>query len=247
MIPTSDIINAAGPTSEVEFLEWDSFIARFVWNQGEHVGLIGPTGGGKTTMALALLPLRTYVTVLGTKPQDATLSQFAKHHDYKVLQKWNSRLSVHKYPRRVLWPPARSLYSQANQIAAFKPALEEMYLAGRWCIYADELWYIIQQLGMSKEIKTFLLQSRSMLICLMMAFQRPAWVPVEVYDQCTHLFFWRENDETNLSRIGGIAYTSAELVRRVVSQLRHHEVLYINTRDGSMVRTMSPPPQEVTA
>jgi hypothetical protein len=58
-----------------------------------------------------------------------------------------------------------------------------------------------------------------------------------LYDQATHLFFWRDNDEANLKRIGGIGFLDAKLIRGTVAELPEHEALYINTRTGSLIRT----------
>jgi len=238
-------LNGSSPVIEtIPFMEWPDFVAGLQWNQGEHFALIGPTGCGKTTAALNLLPLREYTTVFATKPKDNSLVKFGKDHDYKVIEQWKPSLSVRRYPRRILWPNARSLASATTQRQDFYTALDDIYVKGGWCIYFDELWYISNQLNLRKEIITFLLQARSMNIGMLMAFQRPAWVPVEVYDQATHLMFWRENDEVNLSRIQGIAYNSNEMIRQVVSCLPLHQALYINTRNGSMVRTIAPAPDK---
>jgi len=231
--------------SGVPFVPWEDFGNYFAWRQDEHVALIGPTGAGKTTLALNLLPLRTYVTVLATKPRDETLDRFSKSHDYVTLKTWKHKLSAEKYPRRILWPDSRSLYAAEAQRREFQTAMASIYDQGSWCTYVDEGWILSQPLRMQNELKTFLLQGRSMDLSLVLATQRPAWIPVEVYDQSTHLFFWRDNDETNLSRISGVSFGSSALIQRIVSQLERHEVLYINTRDNTMLRTMSPKPSTI--
>lgn len=229
------------PSERVPFVDWNTFLAGVDWLQSEHFALIGPTGCGKTTTAYSLLPLRSYVTVFATKPRDKSLERFGAEHGYKTLKEW-SNSSARRVPRRILWPDARGLRSADIMRPVFEHALDAIFKAGGWCTYFDELWYMINKLKMAEDIKTFLLQSRSLDISMLMAFQRPAWVPVETYDMCTHLMFWRENDETNLSRISGIAYQSSENIREVVSDLPIHQALYINTRTGLMVRTMSPNP-----
>ena len=220
-------------------LEWERFSRLMYWKQGEHVALIGPTGSGKTTLALALLPLRKYVVVLGTKPQDSTLDALVSS-GYIKLKTWKP-LDVQLYPKRVLWPDATRLQESTRiQHKEFRKALNSIYYEGGWCIYIDELWYLIHHLKMEKDVKTYLQQARSLNISLVLATQRPAFVPLEVYDQSTHLFFWRDNDERNLKRISGISWRSAKEVQAYIANLPKHEVLYINTRTGEMLRTIAP-------
>lgn len=217
---------------------WHDFISTLDWRQGEHFGLIGPTGQGKTNMLINLLPQRQYVTVIATKPRDDTMDALAVH-GYHVMHTWRN-LSARKYPRRILWPDASSLDSDEVQKTVFHDAFIRIYRSGGWTIAIDELWYIVNVLNLGKDVKTFLLQGRSLGISLIMATQRPAWVPLEVYDQSTHLMFWRDNDESNLRRISGISYRSAGLLRGIIPDLEAHQVLYVNTRTGYMARTRPP-------
>ena len=225
-------------------MTWDQFRTQFfVWNQGQHVALIGPNDSGKTTLALNILDQRRFVVATATKPYDDTLEQFGQTRHYKRLESWDRNLDPHLHNHRLLWPDARDLYAAINQRREFQKAFREIYAQGGWTLYIDELWFICKHLKLEFEMRTFLLQSRSNKISLVVATQRPAWVPLEVYDQSRWLFFWRDNDEGNLKRIGGISWLSKNLVQSIVARLRPHEVLCINTRTGQMVRTMSPPPE----
>jgi hypothetical protein len=221
---------------------WSQFKREFwTWQQGQHVAAIGPTESGKTSLVLALLSDRKYVTAFGTKPRDLVLDEFAKKHKYKYMSEWDS-LDAVKYPRRMLWPDARDLYSVTNQKKQFRLAFDRIYREGNWTLYLDELWFIAKMLKLEYEVKMYLLQARSNGISLVVATQRPAWVPLEVYDGSTWLFFWRDNDETNLKRISGISWLSKNLVQMIVARLERYEALAINTRTGKMVRTMAPDP-----
>lgn len=226
--------------SKAPKVDWDEFMTYiFDWQQGQHVALIGPTGSGKTTLALSILPLRKYITVLATKPKDSTLSQFGKSNGFKRYAEWPT-LDADLSPRRLVWPDASSLYSAVNQRNHFQRSLAQIYREGGWCVYIDELWFIIHHLKLELEVRTYLQQARSNGISLVAATQRPAFVPLEVYDQSTHLFFWRDNDERNLRRISGISWLNANYIQALVSTLERHEVLYINTVDGLMFRTIAP-------
>lgn len=225
--------------TEVPRIPWDRFIRHELqWKSGEHFALIGPTGQGKTTMLLNLLPFHPYVTVFATKPRDSTMEALV-HSGYLKMDEWRS-LDPRDFPRRVLWPNATRLDSVATQQHVFHRAFESIYREGGWTVAIDETWYMANTLKLGQDIKLYLLQARALGISLICATQRPAMIPVEIYDQSTHLMFWRDNDETNLKRLSGISWRSADMIRYIVSNLDFHQVLYINTRTGRMVRTRCP-------
>jgi energy-coupling factor transporter ATP-binding protein EcfA2 len=236
----ADSVRMAQVSTKAPRIPWDEFITDIlVWRQGEHMALIGPTGQGKTNQLTQLLPLHPFVVVFATKPKDESMVRLINYGGYYPIRRWQS-LDPHKFPRRVLWPDAMSLDSEAKQREVFRDAFNRIYREGGWTIAIDELWYVINILGLGREVKTYLLQARALGISLLMATQRPAWVPLEVYDQSTHLFFWRDNDENNLRRLSGISFRSADLIRSIVADLDQFQVLYVNTRTGFMCRTRAP-------
>lgn len=223
-------------------MQWAQFNNEFFrWQQGQHVAFIGPNGSGKTALALALLSTRKYATVFGTKPKDIVLDKFADKYNYKHIQEWKSMDAI-QVPRRILWPDAKDLYAVNNQRKQFRKAFDHIYREGNWTVYVDELWFIAKMLKLEYEVKMFLLQARSNGISLGLSTQRPAWVPLEVYDNSTWIFFWRDNDETNLKRISGISWLSKNLVQMIVANLDRYECLCVNVRNGEMVRTKAPDP-----
>lgn len=230
--------------TEAPRVYWDDFMKQLHWEAGEHFGLIGPTGQGKTTMLTRLLPLHPYVAVFATKPRDESMDKLIAS-GYVKLEHWRS-LDPADYPRRVIWPDARKLDSRSHQKAVFLDSMERIYREGNWTLTIDELWYISNILKLEEMVKVYLLQARAMGISLLAATQRPSSVPVELYDQSTHLMFWRDNDERNLDRLSGIGWRSADLIREIVSNLEPYQVLYINTRKGEMLRTRCLPISELT-
>ncbi len=219
-------------------VSWEEFTRQFKWRAGEHIGIIGPTGSGKTNLALHLLPMRRYVVALATKPQDKTMVALHKS-GYLVLRKWEA-LDPTVYPRRILWPEIGNMYLAGKQRKEIQRALGAIYQETGWCVYADELWYLTNALKLEFEVRMYLLQARSLGISFVAATQRPSRVPLEVYDQSSHLFFFRDNDEANLKRISGISWLSANLVRSLVARLDGHEFLYIENRTGRMIRATAP-------
>lgn len=239
------------PDSAAPVLPWDDFMSyAFDWRQNQHVGLVGPTEQGKTNLGYHLLELREYIVYLAIKTQDETLDAFIEQGKYQRFYDWppvkrqliGSRpLTPQEAPRRLLWPDARSLDSEAEQRRVFGKALRDIYAEGGWCTVLDDYWYLAHILGFEKETKKFLANARSNYIPLMIAAQRPSGNNlVELFDQTTHLFFFRDNDEPNLKRISGVGYMSSKLIRGFVANLDRFQTLYINTRTGVMYRTTAP-------
>lgn len=238
--PTDEFKNAAMIQAAAPRIPWDEFIAEHLqWVRGEHFGLIGPTGQGKTTMIFNLFPLHPFTAVFGTKPRDENMDAFI-NSGFTRLEHWES-LPALNVPRRVIWPQSQKLSSLVpHQRQVFSDAFEAIYAEGYWDLIIDEGYYIDEVLKLGAFLRLFYTQARAMTISLILATQRPAWVPVEVYDQSTHLMFWRDNDARNLRRLQEVSLVHSEAIKAIVPNLERHQVLYLNTRTGFMCRTRSP-------
>lgn len=230
---------------------WDKFVRDdFQPVPGEHVAIIGPTGQGKTVLMNNILPMFPFTVVFSTKPVDRSMDELINEAGYTRLSKWEP-LNPIDHPRRVIWPDASGMDSVDTQKKVFKEAFDRAFRqSGRpahnpvgWAIACDEVWYMTNMLNLQMEVKLILLQGRSAGISFLGATQRPAWVPVELYDQSTHLFFFRDNDERNLSRISEINARDKRMIKAAVMDLEPFQVLYINTRTGKMARTRAPIPK----
>lgn len=216
---------------------------------GEHIAILGPTGNGKTYLTNALLPKYPFVALFATKAQDVAMEALIKREGYARLAQWRA-LSVQDYPRRVLWPNASSINAEEHQKQVFSDALGRIFRErGRpahkpvgWTLGIDEFWFVANQLGMWRQLQTFMFQGRSLGHTLIAATQRPSEVPVGLYTSATHLFFFRFNDARDVKRLGEINMRSSGLVTKVVTNLEAHQVLYVNTRTGRMARTRTPHP-----
>lgn len=218
----------------VPVLSWAEFLSRLRWRQGEHVSLIGHTSCGKSTLALELLPRRRRKVVLATKPRDPLINDLVKQRDYYLARKWPPRRGEEDV---VLWPPIAKLGDTATQSHAFGAALSRIYKTGGWCVYADEVRYLTQTLGLKRACEQFWLQGRTLGISFVVATQEPTHIPLEAYSQATHLFLWRASDKRRVNRLGEIGGVNTDVVKHVVQNLPLHDVLYVNTRDDFMCVT----------
>lgn len=241
----------APPDRLAPVLDWDDFRTyEFEWRQQQHAGLVGPTEQGKTNLAYHLLEDRSYVTYFAIKTKDDTLEAFAKRGGYVRIEDWppmkkkmiGSRpYTAREMPRRLLWPDARQLNADVEQRRVFQKALNEIYSDGGWCPVFDDYWYLAHMLGFEKETKKYLANARSNDIPMLICAQRPAGNKlVELFDQTTHLFFFRDNDEPNLKRISGVGFSSSNAIKGFVANLDQFQSLYVNTRNGKMFRTTAP-------
>lgn len=221
-------------------IPYQLFKQGFVWNQGEHITIIGPTGQGKTTLAMDLLEHRQYPAVLCCKPRDPILDD-VKKLGYKIVRQWppDNRIPGMRYdpiktPKIALWPPAEKLHSRGRQQRTFLHFLEDAFERGGYAIFADEIRYLTYDLKLNDEMVRILLQGRSLGISLVSATQRPRHVPLEIYSQATHLFLFRESDRQNLQRLSEIGGVNTEEVKAICPHLPQYHFLYVNTRDGTM-------------
>jgi DNA helicase HerA-like ATPase len=104
------------------------------------------------------------------------------------------------------------------------------------------LRFITDTLKLNDAVELFLQQGRELGISFIGGMQRPKFVPLLVYSQSSHLFFWQEKDVNNLERISAINSVDSRFIARVVTQLEEHEFLYIHSPTGYMCRSMAPNP-----
>ena len=231
------------PRYAVKLVARDRFLAS-VWKYkaGEHVSFIGPTGAGKTQLALALLArsasedLPAYMTVM--KPRDKTVSDFLKKHD-----RWKRSLNFPPPPqvgkRPVGWAvwPHHTNDPEADDHRheeIFRRMHRQLYVKGDCIIFDDEAVSLVREMNMRPDLVRLWTKGRSIGSGLWAATQRPAMVPLEMYDMAGHLFLAHDPDKRSRDRFEEIGGVDPDLVAWVVEHLPQYHWLYIRRSDRSM-------------
>ena len=259
----------------VPFTPWDSF-ATFLadspdgFKQGDHVTIIGPTGTGKTHIALELAELRDYVIFVACKPADPLIADLVVVRQYWLTGKME--VPYYEYPagsgryipafnRVVFWPrlspetikrlkPEDVLRAEKNmQKPAVGGAIGYVRKNEKWCLILDEATWVARDLGLQRELDSALFQFRTLEASLILCGQRPAWMGQYALSQPTHLFLFQTSHHNDIKALGDISGVNYERVIETVANLDHrkHEVLYVNTRTREMTRTIAPPGGRVQA
>jgi hypothetical protein len=208
------------------------------------VSFIGPTGSGKTHLALQLLArsaseeLPAYVTVM--KARDKTLNQFLGSHD-----RWKRVLAyppppvlpgVTKPVGYLVWPVHTNdpEGDDARHAEIFHRMHRQLYVRGDNIVFDDEVVSLVREMGMKPDLTRIWTKGRSIGSGLWAATQRPAMVPLEMYDQAQHLFLGNIKDKRSQDRFGEISGVDPELVVTVVQRLPKFHWLYVRQDEGTM-------------
>jgi hypothetical protein len=225
----------------VSWEDWRYWFGR-EWKQDEHISIIGPTGSGKTALAVDLLRIRAFRVFVMTKPADDKLAAALDRQHYLRVPAFPTEppLDIERY---LLWPPGAgdlSADGRLTQRRILRDAFVKIFKGpqggapGRWCICLDEARYVSDPsfLGLQREVKQLLIQGRSLRIAMVLNYQRPSWVPAEAYDQVSHLFLSNDNDRRNVQRFREIGGVDGERVAATVQQLGMYEWLHVDARPG---------------
>lgn len=229
------------PAPRVDWFAWREQFASD-WQQDEHISVIGPTGTGKSALVVDLLRIRTFKVYVITKPADEKLERALLRQNYVKVPAF-PKAPPEDIDRYLLWPPGSGSISSGGheqQRAVLRDALTKMFEGprggrpGRWCVVLDEARYVADPayLGLRKEVNQMLIQGRSILMSMVLCFQRPSWVPPEAYDQASHLFIAGDNDKRNIQRFREIGGVDGDEVAATVQHLKKYEWCHVDARPG---------------
>lgn len=222
----------------LEHTPWEQLKREFRWRQGEHLAAIAPTGAGKTTLFSELMPYRKYNIMFGTKPADSTYDKILKQ-GYVRIESVTEIRSYHK--NYLLWPRQRKTIPETliAQREAFQDAFNFIVAQRAWTVWVDESKYIAEMLKLKTELTFCLEQLRSIDATVICGAQRPAFLPLSVLSNSSHIFMWKTTLDTDAKRLGDIGGVDAREVMNIAKTLDRHEFLYIRTRgtDAKIIRS----------
>src|SRR5215475_11698870 len=118
----------AQTSSPIVGVSWETYLTWMYdnWHPGKHLALIGPTGEGKTTLAVGILNLRRWVIALDPKGEDDTLtaSGFIRITELPLPRKLSRSVSEGKPLRIIIGGPSRDEKEQQELRELMRQAVE---------------------------------------------------------------------------------------------------------------------------
>lgn len=220
------------------FVRWDHFLERVKFCQGDHITIVGTTGSGKTVLGRELVQNIDYTAVLGTKNQDPELYAPFEERGFEITDKFEPHPPRDEsqiiFRPRLSQPDQKGLNRQHDR---FEAMLFEVHEYGGWELFADEIWYLTNRLNLKVIFETLWSTGRSNHVTVVAATQLPVSIPVMAFDQATHLFLFRNSDRYRINRMAEFAGSDTNLVRGLIPELVRHEFLYVDTREGTLLRS----------
>jgi ABC-type cobalamin transport system ATPase subunit len=222
---------------------------RYLWHEGEHVAIIGPTGRGKTTLGYELMPLRALEVIVAVKKQDGTLQRFMARSRSELVRSWGRVKQVEKpvytiiseWPppenvkKVILWDKPQRLGDGASQSARLYAALDGIYQEGNWAIFLDDANFICGVLHLDEAITYLMNMGRSAGISVVVAANRPRFVPRAAFSQARFVLSFAFNDTRDVDTIADIAGIDRQTYRQLNAQLKRSRHHFICSYDGRSV------------
>lgn len=196
------------------------------WHLSEHIGVVAPTGAGKSWIVRDLLLMKKHAVVIATKSKDKTLDRYVKDDGFYKVDSWPPEW----YQTHVL------LWKKAKELGEFRPqqiliyfAMNDIYKRGGYCLYFDDLYYVANTLKLKSSVQMMYTQVRSNGVSLIASMQRPAWNPLEAVSQATYLLVGRIRDERDVERCAAGMGINKKMLLAAIAELEEYEFLLLQS------------------
>lgn len=246
----SELFEPENPPQGSDFMvgvPWETFQAWFadVWKPGQHVAMIGPTGQGKTTMALGILGTRKYVLSLDAKGGDSTLSKagFTRIYDWPPPREVLNDIADGKPARLSVGFELRTMADFAKLKALMAKVLSAAFAEKGWTIHLDELQLLADRkmMNLGPLIEKHLVSSRDKKISIVSLYQAPAWVPTAASRQATWVMLWPTRDEDVIKKCAAISGRKWQELMQAIKLLPKFHVLVIGLDPTAPIVLTTPP------
>lgn len=196
------------------------------------MGVLGPTGSGKSYFATRLLHQRVtrsgaHAVIVATKPADSTLRKMTKK-GWVLRRTWPPSYGEN---RVIFWPASgRPSEGTGRQRHAIATMMDDLWKAdANLIILFDELAYLEHELGLSRLTTKMFREGRSLGLSLMAMTQRPRYVSRYMHSETSWIVAFKPDDQDDALRVAEIL-GDRRYFKDQLMELREHEFIVIRRR-----------------
>ena len=197
------------------------------WHLSEHIGVVAPTGEGKSWITRDLLLMKKHAVVIATKSRDKTLDRYVKEDGFYKVDYWPPQW----YQTHVLlWRKAPELGEFRGQQVLIYSCMNDVYKRGGYVLCFDDLYYVAEILKLKRSVQMLYTQVRSGGVSLIANMQRPSWVPLEAVNQASYLLVGRIESEDDIKRTAAGSGKDWKILKAAIDELEKYEFLLLQKR-----------------
>lgn len=219
------------------------------WKPGDHWALVGPTGEGKSTLAVNLLALRKYVLALDPKGEDETLAASGYQRvtglppKKKLPREVQKDLDEGRPVKLIVGAAARTEQEDIRLQKLMTEAIVYARHSGGWTLYVDEFELLSSQrmFRLGPLVERMLITARRDKSSVVTAFQAAAWVSKHATRQATFVCLFPTRDRAMIKAVAESMGRPWQALAAAVDELPPFHVLVIpkNHRMPTVI-TMAP-------